>query len=177
MTLPQAQTARCPAATLTARAAAADQRAQAADPASYTQRHQHWRTWARRNHAATELAAALGVPVDAVTVGDDPHRGYGMARQYPGDLLTVTDPHTHQVWRFIPDFHTDCGWLLLHLCPHCLAPRVPVARIAALADLGGWHRAASADPQTAAERATLAELLPEVFTADPAHRIGCPSRD
>ena len=129
-----------PAAGLLGRALAADTRAQTSNPASYPRRHSEWNVWIRRQSLATALAGALGVPIDTVTVGDDPDRGYGITPTYPGDLITVTEPGSGQTWRFMPDLLGAHSWLLLGACPRCPATAVPLARITGLADLGAWHR-------------------------------------
>jgi hypothetical protein len=67
-------------------------------------------------------------------VRDDPDRHHGIGTQTtPGDLIEGSS------WFFIQDltgFDPLWGWLLLGPCPRCEAPRVPVARVAGLADLG-----------------------------------------
>jgi hypothetical protein len=147
---------------LLARAVAADEHARRACPRSYPRRHGEWRVWARRQQLANTLAGALGLPIDTITVGDDPLRGYGINAQYPGDLLTVTDPaNPGQAWRFIPDLACAHSWLLLGDCPHCAADGVPVARVAGLADLGAWQRT---QPAT---------HLPDALHPDPGHHPTC----
>lgn len=155
---------------LLARARDADDAARAHDPAGYPRRHTEWRVWVRRQALASTLATALGVPVDQVTVRDDPLRGYGINHQYPGDLLTVTDPATGQAWRFAPDFTAAHSWLLLGHCPRCPATGVPVARIAGLADLGAWQRAATTHTADVLEDLQM----PEQIHSDPGHCTGCP---
>ena len=112
----------------------------AANPDGFDHRHdtpQAWHRWARRARVARTLATALNLPVDRVLVTDDPHRTYpARTGPVPGDLITVTDPGTATLWRFIPDDTTPGeAWLLLGRCPRC-ATEFPVARIATLADLG-----------------------------------------
>ena len=145
---------------LAARAITAARRYRATDTAGYHNRHTDPR-WARRAATAREVAVALAVPVDAVTVTDDPTRRYGIAGQYTGDLITVTDPDTGEAWRFIPDFQS--GWLLLGPCPTCSEP-VPHTRVASLVDLGAW-----CDPDNHASPPP-----PPEFAFDPAHQPTCP---
>jgi len=114
----------------------------AADPDGFHRRHDdpdRWNRWARRARVARTIAAALQVGVDRVLVTDDPHREYRTRTgPVPGDLITITDPSTGRLWRFIPDFTTPGdGWLLLGRCPGCEA-EVPITRVALLADLGEY---------------------------------------
>lgn len=133
----------------------------AADPDTFADRHAHWPRWTRRATSAHAVAAALDVTVDAVTVTDDDTRAYGISGQYPGDLITVTDPASGGLFRFLPDptAHGH-GWLLLGPCANCAAP-VPVARVATLADLG-------------ADLDNPMEHLPPECDSDPAHDPTCP---
>ncbi|MFD8497306.1 hypothetical protein [Amycolatopsis sp. NPDC059657] len=114
----------------------------AADPDGFHHRHDdpaHWARWAHRARKARAIAAALQTTVDSVLVTDDPRRQYRTRTgPVPGDLITVTDPATGDVWRFIPDVTTPGGgWLLLDRCPEC-ENEVPVTRIATLGDLGEY---------------------------------------
>lgn len=161
-------TQRPPAGSLGARALLALDRTQGADPASFGRRHDEWRIWSYRNQLTAHLASSLGVPIETVTAGDDPHRSYRPSSYYARHLLTVTDPHTGQLWRFIPDYYSEPAWFLLGTCPHCHCPSVPIARVAGLADLGAFCQATADE-----DHATLAKLRPEEFTADLAHRPGC----
>ncbi|GGU39675.1 hypothetical protein [Lentzea flava] len=110
---------------------------------SFQRRHdspEQWNRWTRHARVARTAAAALQVPLDAVTVLDDPFRPYNTrdAGQVPGDLIVVTDPDTQDRWAFIPDLSAPGeAWLLLDRCPGCNG-EVPVARIAILADLGDY---------------------------------------
>jgi hypothetical protein len=72
---------------LLTRARAAREVARRAHPVSYQRRRHDWRGWTKRQTAATWLAVTLGLPVDAVSVGDDPDRGYGVEGQFPGTLF------------------------------------------------------------------------------------------
>lgn len=148
---------------LLTRARAAREVARRAHPVSYQRRHDDWRGWTQRHTAATWLALTLGLPVDAVTAGDDPDRGYGVEGQFPGTLFLACDPGSGQTWRFIPEIGSEHSWLLLGTCPHCCAPAVPVAHIAGLVDLGAWH-----DEQPA-------DRLPASLQGDPTHDPGCPA--
>lgn len=138
---------------------------------SYERRHSDWQRWTRRRTAATWLALTLGlpvelvtVPVELVTVDDDPDRAYGY-EPTPGDLFTAHDRGTTTPWRFIPDWYARDGqsWLLLGACPHCPATAVPIAQIGGLADLGAHYLA----PPTTA--------LPVALHGDPAHHPECPT--
>ncbi|MEU4806976.1 hypothetical protein [Actinosynnema sp. NPDC023587] len=125
---------------LAERAVRAARAHRAADPDGFHHRHDNpeaWNRWARRARVARTVATALQVPVDAVLVTDDPHRTYPTrAGEVPGDLITVTDPVTGRLWRFVPDHSTPGqAWLLLDHCSGC-STEVPVARVATLADLG-----------------------------------------
>jgi hypothetical protein len=149
---------------LAARAVSAARRARDADPDKFAQRHQDWHTWQRRARLGRALATVLGVPVEQVSVIDDPHRVYGAV---PGDLLIVTDHATdsERQWRFMPDLGAAETFLLLDECPDCGAT-VPITRVAALADLGAYLDADDPgyDP---------AQGCPDEFSDDPAHRPNC----
>jgi hypothetical protein len=147
---------------LTARAVSAARRARDADPDGFAYRHQDWHTWQRRARLGRTLAAALGVPVEQVSVTDDPQRVYGAVS---GDLLIVTDPDSGHRWRFVPDLGADENWLLLDECPDCTAT-VPITRVTTLADLGAYldTEAPDYDPT---------DGCPDEFHDDPAHRPGC----
>ena len=110
---------------------------------AFQRRHdspQQWNRWTRRARVARTAAAALQVPLDSVTVLDDPLRTYHTrdTGTVPGDLIIVTDPETQDRWALIPDVTAPGeGWLLLDRCPSCSAD-VPLVRIATLADLGDY---------------------------------------
>jgi hypothetical protein len=150
---------------LAGRAINAARRYRAAERDAFHHRHHDWPLWTRRAATVRAIAAALGVPVDHVTVTDDPDRRYGLARQVPGDLITVTDPDTGGAWRFVPDLATfGDGWLLLDECPGC-GGTVPLARVATVADLGDWL-----DPNNDKRY----DHLPAEEHGDPGHRPHCP---
>jgi len=149
----------------TATAPLADRAHRAADryraaTAEFATRHTNWACWTRRATTAHAVATAFGVPADAVIVTNDDTRAYGISGQYPGDMITISDPASERVLQMLPDptAHGH-GWLLLGSCGHCEAT-VPVARIATLADLG-----AALD--------TPGEHLPPECHGDPAHRSDC----
>lgn len=153
---------------LTERAIAAARRTREIAPHEFADRTNLRLRWDRRAVTATNVATALGVPVDTVLVRDDPDRHYGIGTsRMPGDLIEVHGDDGVR-WRFIPDltgFNPMWGWLLLGECPYCEAPGVPLARIAGLADLGahlapefGEHGADAAPPE---------------FRGDPGHRPDC----
>jgi hypothetical protein len=125
------------AAGLAARAVHTARAYRAADPHGFHRRHDdpdQWNRWARRARVARTIAAALHVPLDAVLVTDDPHRTYRTRTgPVPGDLITVTDPATGRVWRFIPDVTTPGdGWLLLgRATPRSPSPASPAWSISA----------------------------------------------
>lgn len=56
------------------RAISAAHRYRGADPAGFDARHHDWPRWTRRASIARVIATALGVPVEHVTVTDDPDR-------------------------------------------------------------------------------------------------------
>lgn len=155
---------------LAARAVSAARRARGADPDGFAERHLDWHTWQRRARLGRALATVLGVPVEQVSVIDDPHRVYGAV---PGDLLIITDTDTdtdgdsERRWRFVPDLGAAETFLLLDECPDCGAT-VPITRVAALADLGAYLDADDPgyDP---------AQGCPDEFPDDPAHRPECGS--
>lgn len=78
---------------LAARAVSAARRARDANPDGFPDRHRDWHTWQRRAQLARALASVLGVPLEQISVVDDPHRVYGAV---PGDLLIITDSHTER---------------------------------------------------------------------------------
>ena len=120
---------------LAARAVMAARRARDADPDGFPERHRDWHTWQRRARLARTLASILGIPVEHISVINDPHRVYGAV---PGDLLIITDPHhTEREWRFVPDLGATETFLLLDDCPACGAT-VPITRVATLAGLGTY---------------------------------------
>ncbi|WP_089926662.1 hypothetical protein [Lentzea albida] len=127
---------------LAERAVRAAQDVRAKGAGDFQQRHdtpERWNRWARRARVARTVAVALQLPVDSVTVADDPDRQYPTrGGNVPGDLITVSDPATGQEWRLLTDF-TSPGesWLVLDRCPEC-GTEVPVVRIACLADLGDY---------------------------------------
>ncbi|MGH3719422.1 MAG: hypothetical protein ACRDRI_11415 [Pseudonocardiaceae bacterium] len=147
---------------LVSRARGASRRAHEADRDHFPARYQDWPRWERRARQGRALAAALGVPVDQVSVTDDPQRVYGTV---PGNLLIVTDPGDEHQWRFVPDLGAAESWLLLDECPDCGAT-VPITRVAALADLGAYLD--SEDPDY-----DPTEGCPEEFHTDPAHHPAC----
>lgn len=147
-------------APLTDRARRAADTHRAADPDGFATRHANWARWTRGAATAHNLATALGVPPEHVAATDDPDRTYGIHGQYPGDRYRVHDPASGQTWDFLPDptAHGH-GWLLLGEC--VCAARVPVARVATLADLG-------------TELQHPLEHRPPECDGDPAHQPGCP---
>lgn len=140
-----------------------------AGPREFAERYIVASRWSRRTASAANLAATLGIPVDTVLVRDDPQRRYGIGTSLtPGDLFEVTTNGGSPRWQFIPDltgFRPAWGWLLLGQCPHCEAPRVPVARVAGLADLG-----AHLDPESDHQGTDAAPLE---FDGDPGHHPHC----
>lgn len=58
-------------------------------PREFATRHQDLTRWQRRAYSAGTLATALGVPIDDVSVRDDPDRRYGLTGLIPGDLFEV----------------------------------------------------------------------------------------
>jgi hypothetical protein len=147
---------------LVARAVTAARRARDTDRDRFPERQLDWRTWELRARQGRALAAALGVPVDQVSVIDDPQRLYGAV---PGDLLIVTDPDDAHRWRFVPDLGATETWLLLDECPDCEA-HVPITRVATLADLGAYLDAEDPDYDPT-------NGCPEEFHTDPAHHPDC----
>lgn len=124
--------------------------------------------WTRRDVSARKIAERLVVHRDTVAVIDDPDRRYGISRPESGDLITITDPTTAQVLRFVPDFTApDQRWLLIDECAEC-GGIVPVARVARLADVGDYL---DSDNDTRFDR------LPAEHHGDPARRPGCTHRD
>ncbi|MFE6611552.1 hypothetical protein [Amycolatopsis sp. NPDC057786] len=135
-------------------------------PRAFADRHGVRSSWNRRAITTSHIAAALGVGADTVLVRDDPDRHYGTgATLAPGDLIEVTNDGRR--WYFIPDLSgfVMWSWLLLGPCPDCEAPRVPIARVAGLADLG-----AHLDPESE-ER--FCDTAPFEFHGDPAHHPHC----
>lgn len=151
-----------PPAGLTTRAIMAAHRARDADPDGFPERHQDWHTWQRRARLAPTLAGMLGVPVEQISVIDDPHRVYGAV---PGDLLIITEPGTDREWRFVPDLGATETFLLLDDCPDC-GSTVPITRVATLADLGDYLDTDHADYDPA-------RGCPDEFSDDPAHHPEC----
>lgn len=148
---------------LAGRATLAAHRARETDPDAFDHRHTTWSQWTHRATMAHAIATALNVPVDAVTVTDDPDRRYGLAGQHPGHLITVTDPDTARRWQFIPDpLAHGHGWLLLDECPGCGGTNLPIARVATLADLGDYL-----------DNDERYNHLPIEFNGDPRHRANC----
>lgn len=124
--------------------------------------------WIRRDVSTRKIADRLMVPRDTVAVIDDPDRHYGISRPQPGDLITITDPATSQVLRFVPDFTApDHRWLLIDECSEC-GGIVPMARVARLADVGDYLDS---------DNDTRFDHLPAEHHGDPAHRPGCTHRD
>lgn len=105
---------------LAARAVSAARAARDADRDRFPDRYQDWHIWELRARRGRALAAALGVPVEWVSVIDDPQRVYGAV---PGDLLIATDPEGGRRWRFVPDLGAAESWLLLDECPDCWGHR------------------------------------------------------
>lgn len=147
---------------LAGRAVSAARAAREADRDRFPDRYRDWHLWELRAQKGRALAAALGVPVEWVTVIDDPQRVYGVVH---GDLLVATDPDSGRQWRFVPDLGAAESWLLLDECPDCGAI-VAMTRIATLADLGAYLDSADADYDPA-------EGCPDEFHTDPAHHPGC----
>jgi len=124
--------------------------------------------WTRYDVIARKIAERLSVPPDTVAVIDDPDRRYGISRPQPGELITITDPATSQVLRFVPDFTApDHRWLLIDECPDC-GGVVPMARVTRLADVGDYL-----DP----DNDTRFDHPPVEYHGDPAHRADCPHHD
>ncbi|MCP2243308.1 hypothetical protein [Lentzea aerocolonigenes] len=124
--------------------------------------------WTRRIATADKIAKKLGVPLDTVEVIDDPDRTYGISRPESGDLITITDPATSRVLRFVTDFTApNQRWLLIDECPGC-GGIVPMARVATLADAGDYL-----DPDNDARF----DDLPIEHHGDPAHRADCSHHD
>ncbi len=153
-------------ASLADRAITVARRQRAIDPRAFADRATIPSSWNRRAITTTHLAVALGVGVECVIVRDDPDRHYGIgASTSPGDLIEVTSDG--RPWYFIPDVtgFVMWSWLLLGPCPVCEAPRVPVTRVAGLADLG-----AHLDPGPGHH---FFDTAPVEFHGDPAHRTHC----
>ncbi|MCP2243307.1 hypothetical protein [Lentzea aerocolonigenes] len=122
--------------------------------------------WTRRDTSARSIAVQLAVDTDTVAVIDDHVRWYGLSRS-PGDLITITDPVTSEVLRFVPDFAAyDRRWLLIDECPGC-GGIVPMALVTTLADVGDYL-----DP----DNDTRLDRLPADHFGDPAHRRDCSHR-
>ncbi len=151
-----------PVTGLAARAISAARAARDADRDRFPVRYQDWHIWELRARQTRALAAALGVPIERISVIDDPHRIYGAV---PGDLLIVTDPEDGHQWRFVPDLGATESWLLLDECPDCEAT-VPMTRIATLADLGAYLDSTDPDHDPT-------EGCPDAFHTDPAHHPNC----
>lgn len=149
---------------LLARATAAAQDYRAMAPDIFAQRRDNWPQWMRHAVTARWISTAFGVPIDHVMITHDPDRRYGDTGEVIGNLITIADPGTGELWRFIPDAD-GAGWLYLDACPDCDAPSVPVARVATLADLGEYLDTDDSD---------LAQVLPPEFDGDPAHHDHCP---
>ncbi|AIG80498.1 Hypothetical protein AJAP_38565 [Amycolatopsis japonica] len=135
-------------------------------PRAFADRHGAQSSWNRRAITTSHIAAALGVGADTVLVRDDPDRHCGTgATLAPGDLIEVTNDGRR--WYFIPDLSgfVMWSWLLLGPCPDCGAPRVPIARVAGLADLG-------AHLDTESEEHFF-DTAPFEFQGDPAHHPHC----
>lgn len=150
---------------LTARAVAAARRHRAADAVGFNTRHADWPRWTRRAAAARTIATGLGIPIEYVTVTDDPDRRYGITGQVPGDLITVADPDTGHEYQFTPDVPANRqGWLLLDECPDC-GGSVSLTRVATIVDLGDWL-----DPNND----NRFDHVPAECDGDPGHRPECP---
>ncbi|HJT04915.1 MAG TPA: hypothetical protein VJ757_15005 [Pseudonocardiaceae bacterium] len=141
-----------------ARAVRAARRARNAGPDGFPERHRDWHTWQQRARLARTLANTLGVPVEQVSVINDPNRVYGAV---PGDLLIVTDPRPDDEWRFVPDLRATETFLLLDDCPACGAT-VPITRVATLADLGAYLDTDDPDHDPV-------QGCPDEFSETPAH--------
>ena len=154
-------------ATLTARAVTAAHRYRDTAPREFADRDTFRLQWERRAITAANIATALGVGVDTVIVRDDPDRHHGIGTHTtPGDLIEVTSQG--RCWYFIQDLtgiDPLWGWLLLGPCPVCGASRVPVARVAGLADLG-------AHLDSESERHG-SDTAPVEFHGDPGHTAEC----
>ncbi|MFD5089868.1 hypothetical protein ACFWMR_04665 [Amycolatopsis thailandensis] len=153
-------------ASLADRAITVARRQRAIDPSAFADRDTIPSSWNRRAITTTHLAVALGVGVECVIVRDDPDRRYGIGTSTsPGDLIEVTSDG--RPWYFIPDVtgFVMWSWLLLGPCPACEAPRVPVTRVAGLADLG-----AHLDP---GPEHHFFDTAPIEFHGDPAHHPHC----
>ena len=150
------------------RAIAEARHRRATDPAVLATRDPDWPQWTYRAKTAHMVAQRFGLHAFTVTVTDDPDRRYGLRHQYPGDLITVTDPATARMLRFVPDFTAPSDrWLLIDECPEC-GGIVPMARVATIADLGDYL-----DP----DNDTRLEHLPTEHHGDPAHDNHCSHRD
>ncbi|MEV6905994.1 hypothetical protein [Amycolatopsis sp. NPDC051071] len=153
-------------ASLADRAIAAARRHRAVATHAFADRYTIRSSWGRRAITTMHLAAALGVGVDTVIVRDDPDRHYSTgASTSPGDLIEITSDG--RPWYLIPDTtgFVLWSWLLLGPCPVCETPRVPVARVAGLADLG-----AHLNPES--EHHFL-DTVPFESHGDPAHLPHC----
>jgi hypothetical protein len=150
------------------RAIAEARHRRATGPDGLATRDDDWPQWTYRAKAARMIAQRFGVHAFNVTVTDDPDRHYGLSHQYPGDLITVTDPATARVLRFVPDFTAPSDrWLLIDECPEC-GGVVPMARVATIADLGDYLDI---------DNDTRFDNLPTEHHGDPAHRADCSQRD
>ncbi|GLY68734.1 hypothetical protein [Amycolatopsis taiwanensis] len=158
-------------APLAARAITAARRHRDTAPREFADRHTFRLQWDRRAITAANIAAALGVGIDTVIVRDDPDRHHGLGTNTTaGDLIEITTDDG--CWYFIQDLtglDPLWGWLLLGHCPYCEATRVPVARVAGLADLG-----AHLDPESDHHGSATADTAPPEFYGDPGHHPRCP---
>jgi hypothetical protein len=120
-----------------------------------------------------DVAVMLDVPAAYVVATDDPDRAYG---PHPGHLLTVHDPDDPTtVYRFVPEPGLGGIYLLLDECPACAAPRVPMATVSGLADLGAYlaaTRPALPGAHDLDEEGDRPDP-PEEFFGDPGHRPDC----
>ena len=113
---------------LAARAITEDRHRRATDTDGADDQLEDLPRWTRRDNSARPIAVQLAVDSDTVAVIDDHVRWYGLSRS-PGDLITITDPVTSQVLRFVPDFAAyDRRWLLIDECPEC-GGAVPMALV------------------------------------------------
>ncbi len=120
-----------------------------------------------------DVAVMLDVPAAYVVATDDPDRAYG---SHPGHLLTVHDPDDPAtVYRFVPEAGLGGIYLLLDECPACDVPRVPMATVSGLAELGGYLAATRPSPPEVDDHDDHGDRPepPEEFFGDPAHRPDC----